>query len=306
MTVSAAYGPISEENPPPFAELKRFRQAFELLDEIGPSFSTGASLGRLEDGLLSGGHFRGIADGKIVPRLGSISDVKGRLMAEIPIMARSAKSFWSDFARVLSAAKSTGSEVTLRTKLDRAEMAARGLIYVRTNPSNEWVTRVPTTHEYRRVPQSWGAFIAEWENASEVIETTLLQALNEGRILAIRKETQGARMMLPHDWPDALPVQWRKGTEYIFSADLPIEWAYPSAKPATLMQRQRVPEAKRWLFEEYLRLEPSGERLRRDEAKHAISEKFEIRATKLLDEVWSEAPIPNWRSGGRPKISPPK
>ncbi len=60
-------------------------------------------------------------------------------------------------------------------------------------------------------------------------------------------------------------------------------------------------QAKWWVSAEYLRCEAAGERRRRAEVNSLVEAKFGIKTKKVMDEIWAEADIPNWRKSPLPK-----
>lgn len=291
---------FSKDTSPPFGDWERLLSTFEIVEEVGPRFDTGKLLQRLEDGLFDGVRLKSVVNSYPLNWLDGRGRVKSEILRKIPFDSRNALDVVRDFKNLKATLAGLSPTSQLTVSLSDEDLIGRGLVFLHNVPSNEYVTRKPTFYYYAHVSSDWAKFFVELKRIDAIITKLMLRCLCEGRAICVRNDSSGSALLMPSYWK-AMPTS--RGTskvQFIITCDLPEAWRFKNMKTLERSDRELKANAIRWLYMEYRRPNRSEDLLNKDAVMNALETGFGMKTPKVRNEVWDEAPIPNWRQGGRP------
>jgi hypothetical protein len=292
---------ISEDTSPPFEDLVELRSAFEIIEEVGPRYDSGKQLQKLDDDLFDGLRLRAVTDGHMLNWTNGSVQAKEEILKKIPVGSHSALEVVIGFNALKAACADlplTHDSPVLFSKEHRIE---QGLVFVRSKPSNKYVTGKPTSHHYTQISRDWAQFFIQLDALDSIVTNLTLRCLREGRAICLTQEASGWALQVPSHWEAKSGLEGHRKSRFLLTVDLPETRRFKDMGAYERSDRKVKAEALRWLYAQYRLPERPRDLLTKDTVLNKLETTFQMKTPKVRREIWEEAPISNWRSSGRRK-----
>ena len=301
MTDRAPNWRIAKSTTPPFDHLNDFNRALDILEEIGPRFDTGKKLELLDGALFNGPRLRSAVEGVALRWTDGSSRLQQRILELIPVNDATVRERLDQFSLLQQQRANLNYTEDYRNELPAEWVISNGLVFVKVLNANSITRRYPKAYCYAKISKDWARFFVELGEVYHRVDQLRLRSLSEGRVLCFTASTSGWQMHMPDEWLEGRKRPNTKGAKYLLTRDLPDQLLFKNLSKTERDERQFKATAMRWLYEQYKNSTFQDSSMAKTEMLKQISSLFGVRTQKILEEVWIETPISNWRKPGRKK-----
>jgi hypothetical protein len=292
---------VSEDTSPPFEDWERLLSTFEIVEEVGPRFNTGNMLQRLEDGLFDGSRLKSVVNRQSLNWLDGLQPLKREILRKLPFDSHNGLDKVTDFAKLKATAAGLSPTYQSTVRLSKEYRVEQGLVFVRLEPGNEFLTGRSTLYYYAHVSSDWAKFFIELNTIESIITKLTLRCLREGRAICVYQDSSGRAFRMPSYWAAKPTIRGVSKSRFVITCDLPEAWRFKGMKAEVRSDLKQKADAIRWLYAEYLRPVRSDDLPNKDAVMRALETIHKLKTPKVRNEVWVETPISNWRKEGRKK-----
>lgn len=292
---------IDESTTPPFDQLNELNLALNIVEEVGPRCDTGKKLELLDDSLFNGPRLRSAIDGVTLPWIDGTFRLQRRILELIPVKDDTAQKRLDQFARLQERQARLAYSKVYEMRLSDESAVSNGLVFVKAVEDKEILSKKPWAYCYAEVSEPWALFFVQLGDVHRRVKQLRLRCLRQGRVFCFTEAFNGWQMHAPDDWLEGRRRPKLREAKFLLTRDLPVNLLYAHISKAEREERKLKAKAMRWLYNQYAILTEQGSWLVKEEALSSIGAEFGIKTRTILNEVWVDTPILDWRKPGRRK-----
>lgn len=279
---------ISRNTSPPLEDFEKLTHAFATVDEVGPPFTTGKQLQKVEDELFDGLRRRTVAGAQPLNWLKGSLRLQEGVLTKIPVGGVSAWDVFAGFKQINANRLRLEYTESHAVRLSTDKLIQRELVHVGSTRHSEYVTRKPSLHHYARLSSEWARFFVELDAVDDTAADVSLRCLREGRVICVTDDGSGPALLARSHWHAKSGFGGHSRAYFLLTSDLPEAWHTANMGSQEKADRREKAAAMRWLAERYRCLELSGQRLTKDDVVGVLRSDFGMTSHKVMAEIWSE------------------
>ncbi len=289
---------------PPLAFLTAAMAQVDFLDHIGPLCVAESTIARFEENVLAHGQRRSAIAGCALHWMRDRAALNSAFREEL---AKQAPSFFDHASQLEScwdARLKTAQPKSSQRKLTEEEQLEKGYVpSARSTSKTRWRDGHHShTYYYIHVGVQWADYRRGLRQLERLIDSQMLEAFNDGRILACYKET-GWTLEPPWAYKRfSRTPRFPRGTYFLFSRDIPKQWFPISTQLRGETRKRAIEKTKREIERRYQLQAPNHKGVKKDIVVKQVASALGY-SVSLVTAAWKEADIPAWRMRGRRKQS---